>query len=245
MAGLDDLRSSVSESRSVDPWHDPRVDDILTGALAVVVGLALCFRGYLAIRILLPIWGAFVGFGVGVGVVAAVTGDGVLATLGSWLVGLAAALLFALGAYLYYEVCIVIAMGAAGFVIGSTVLMAFGIDWSWLITLGGLAVGVAFAVLAIVADLPMVLLTVLTALAGAATATTGVMLLVGSVDVDDLGGRGVVHSFEGAGLWWMLYVALAIVGVISQVRTLESLSRSVREEWELAGGRGLNDPHAS
>jgi hypothetical protein len=218
------------------------VDDILAGALALVVGLALCFRGYLTIRILLPIWGAFVGFGVGVAVVAAVTGDGVLATLGSWLVGLAAAVVFALGAYLYYEVCIVIAMGAAGFVIGSTILAAFGIDWNWVVTIGGLVVGVMFAGLAIFADMPMVLLTVVTALAGAATATSGLMLLVGSIDVEDLNGRAVLHSFEGEGGWWILYAGLAIVGVISQVRVLESLNASVRDTWEASGGRGLYDP---
>lgn len=218
------------------------MDDILTGALALLVGIALCFRGYLAIRILLPIWGAFVGFGVGVAIVAAVTGDSVFATVGSWIVGFGAALLFALGAYLYYEVCIVIAMGAAGFIVGTTLLMALGIDWNWVVTLGGLAMGIMFAALAIFADLPMVFLTVLTALAGAATATTGLMLLVGSVDVDDLSGRGVVRSFEGAGLWWMLYVVVALVGVVSQVRLLDSMTVSVREEWEASGGRGLYDP---
>jgi hypothetical protein len=218
------------------------VDDILAGALALAVGLALCFRGYLAIRILLPMWGAFVGFGVGVAVVSAVTGDGLLATLGSWLVGIAVAVVFAIGAYLYYEVCIVIAMGAAGFVIGSTILAAFGIDWNWVVTLGGLAVGVMFAALAIFADLPMVLLTVVTALAGAATATSGVMLLVGSIDVDELNRRGVLHSFEGAGAWWLVYAGLAVAGVVSQVRVLESLDASVREAWEASGGRGLYDP---
>ncbi len=216
------------------------MDDFVAGALALTVGLALCLRGYLAIRILLPLWGAFVGFGVGVAVVSAVTGDGLLATFASWAVGFAAAILFALGAYLYYEVCIVIAMGAAGFVLGSTLLVALGIDWNWLITLGGLALGVMFAILAIFADLPMVLLTVVTALVGAATATTGVMLLVGSVDVDELrGGSGVVHTFEGAGAWWLVYLALAVVGVVSQVRVLESLSTSIRSEWEAGGGRGL------
>jgi len=218
------------------------VDDLVAGALALTVGLALCLRGYLAIRILLPLWGAFVGFGVGVAIVSAVTGDGLLATFASWAVGFAVAILFALGAYLYYEVCIVIAMGAAGFVLGSTLLVALGIEWNWLITLGGLALGIMSAIMAIFADLPMVLLTVVTALVGAATATTGVMLLVGSVDVDELRGSGVVHSFEGAGAWWLVYLALAVVGVVSQVRVLDSLSTSIRSEWESAGGRGFYDP---
>lgn len=50
------------------------------------------------------------------------------------------------------------------------------------ILLGLLAV---LAVVAILGDMPMVLLTVLTALAGATVVTTGLMLLVGAVDTTD------------------------------------------------------------
>ena len=218
------------------------MDDIVAGLLAIAVGLALCLRGYFAIRILLPLWGAFVGFGLGAALVSAVTGDGLLATVASWAVGLAAAVLFAFGAYLYYEVSIVIATGAAGFVIGSTLLVALGIDWNWFVSLGGLTFGVAFAALAILADLPMVLLTVLTALAGAATTTTGLMVLVGAVELDELEGRGVLRAFEGEGAWWWAYAVLAIVGVVSQVRVLDSLGASVRSEWDEGGGRHLYEP---
>lgn len=218
------------------------MEDLVTGSAALIVGAALCLGGYIAIRIILPIWGALVGFTVGVALVAAVTGEGIFATLVSWVAGIALAIVFAACAYLYYEVSVVLAMGAAGFVIGSTVLLAFGVGWSWLVTLGGLALGVVFALLAIVANLPMVLLTVLTALAGAATATTGAMILVGALDVDQLQGTTLVRSFEGEGIWWLAYAALAVVGIVSQVRTLESMMRPVRDEWVAADGRSLREP---
>ena len=35
---------------------------ILLGALAIIAGLIFCFRGYLALRTVIAIWGAFVGF---------------------------------------------------------------------------------------------------------------------------------------------------------------------------------------
>lgn len=218
------------------------VEDVVTGLLALIVGLALCLRGYIAIRIVLPIWGAFVGFAAGVALVAAVTGDGIFATLLSWGAGLVLALLFAACAYLYYEVAVVLTMGAAGFVIGSTLLLALGIDWNWLVTLGGLALGVMFAVLAIFASLPMVLLMVLTSLAGAATATTGVMILFGVLDVDELQGTMLVRGFQGEGIWWLAYAALVIVGLVSQVGAVGSLMRPVREEWATDGGRSLYEP---
>lgn len=218
------------------------MEDLVTGSLALLVGVALCLRGYVAIRIVLPLWGAFVGFAVGVALVAAVTGDGIFSTLLSWGAGFLLALVFAACAYLYYEVSVVLAMGAAGFVIGSTLLLALGIDWNWLVTLGGLALGVAFALLAIVADLPMVLLAVVTALAGAATATTGAMILVGALDVDELQGTTLVRSFEGEGVWWLVYAALVVVGIVSQLATIESMMRPVRDEWVAADGRARRDP---
>ncbi len=43
------------------------MDDILLGLLAVAAGALFCFRGAFAFRIVIPIWGAFVGFGFGAG----------------------------------------------------------------------------------------------------------------------------------------------------------------------------------
>ncbi|MDY7103575.1 MAG: DUF4203 domain-containing protein [Actinomycetota bacterium] len=218
------------------------MSDIITGVLALVVGLALCFRGYLAMRILLPIWGALFGFGVGVGIVEAVTGDGVLSTVLSWAAGIGVALLFGMAAYLYYEACVVLTMGAAGFVLGTTVLVALDIEWTWLVTLGGLVVGLVFGFLAVMVDLPMLLLTTLTAVAGASAATAGLMLLTGAVDAADFDEGTVVQSFDTGGIWWFVYVGLAVVGVVLQVRALSSMRRSIRDQWVSGGGRSLFDP---
>ncbi len=51
------------------------MNDILFGTLAVLIGAVFCFRGYFAMRIIIPIWGAFAGFVLGAGVVTA-GGDG-------------------------------------------------------------------------------------------------------------------------------------------------------------------------
>lgn len=48
---------------------------ILLGALAIIAGLIFCFRGYLALRTVIAIWGAFVGFALGSGLASAATGD--------------------------------------------------------------------------------------------------------------------------------------------------------------------------
>lgn len=216
----------------------PPVSDVVTGLLFVLVGVVVALRGYFAMRILLPIWGALFGFGVGAGVVAAITGDGVLSTALSWVVGFVVALAFAALAYLYYAVSIVVTMGAAGVVIGATALLALGVTWEWLVVLGALTVGVLFGVAAIALDLPMMLLVIVTAFAGAGTATGGLLLLFGSAEVADLDDPAFVDTVELDALWWGIYVALAVAGLVVQLRAIDSWNRTIREEWDATGSGG-------
>lgn len=218
------------------------MSDVVLGLLALTVGALLALRGYLTMRLVIPVWGAFAGFAVGAGVVGALTGDGLLGSLVSWLGGLAVALLFAVLAYAYYELSVVIALGAVGFAIGSSLMVALDVSWSWAILLGGLAMGTLLAFVAIAADLPMVLLTVLTATAGAAAAVAGAMLLVGTLDTDDLESVSVVDRIQSEPGWWLVYVVIAVVGVVAQVRALDSLRGTLRERWEADGGRQLSSP---
>ena len=140
------------------------MNDIVVGVLAILTGAVFCFRGYLAMRIIIPLWGAFAGFMLGAGIVSGA--DGFLGSALGWIVGIALAVVFGLLAYLYYEVAVVIGMLAIGFTLGTSLMVALGVTWSWVIVLAGLALAVVLAFVALVADLPMALLTVLTAHGG-------------------------------------------------------------------------------
>lgn len=207
------------------------MSDVALGLLAVLVGAVFCFRGYLTMRIIIPIWGAFAGFVLGSGVVANVTGEGMLSTWVGWLVGLVVGLLFGAIAYLYFEVSVVLAMSSVGFAIGTSIMVALNVSWTWLIVLVGVAVGVALAYLAIVGDLPMIVLIVLTALAGATTIVAGVMLMTGVFAVGDLDDVTVVQRIDDSPGWWALYALLAVLGVVLQIRMARSLTATLREEW--------------
>jgi hypothetical protein len=207
------------------------VETILIGLLAIVVGLALCFYGYAALRLVIAIWGAFAGFLLGAGIVASLTGDGFLATGLAWMVGLAAALLFGLIAYLYYAVSVVIGMGAMGFALGTTVMAALGVSWNWLVVLVGVVVGVLLAFLAIAGDLPMLILAILGAFAGASVTVTGALLLFGVLERDDLATAETTASV-GLGWWWTAaYLVLAIVGLVVQLRSVEARKGTLRDAW--------------
>lgn len=211
--------------------------DVVLGLIAIAVGCLFCFRGYLTMRLVIPIWGAFVGFSVGVGVVAGVTGDRILSTAIGWLAGAVLALAFALFAYLYYEVSVMIAMAGIGFVLGSSAMVALNITWTWLIVLVGIVLAIALGVVAIIGELPMVILTLLTATSGSLAVVGGLMLLFGSMDTSDLDRASAVQQIEDRPGWWLLFVVLAIAGVIGQIRTLGSLEESLRRQWVADGGR--------
>src|SRR5574337_247157 len=122
--------------------------DVAFGLLAIAAGMLFCFSGFVAFRIVIPLWGAFVGFALGAGIVAT-AGDGFLRTGLSWLVGLAVALVFALLAYLFYEVAVVLAMGSIGIALGTSLMVALGVDWTGVIAIAAVAAGILLAVLAI------------------------------------------------------------------------------------------------
>jgi hypothetical protein len=207
------------------------VEDIIIGGLAVVVGLLLCFAGYAALRGVIAVWGAFAGFLFGAGLVSTFTGEGFLGTLLGWIVGLVVAVVFGLIAYLYYAVSVVIGMAAIGFALGSTVMVALGVTWTWVIVLVGAAVGVLLAMLAIVGDMPMLLLAILGAFAGSSVTIGGLLLITGVLDRGDLATPETTQTLE-LGWWWTAaYLALALVGLVAQLRSVEARRGTLREGW--------------
>lgn len=202
--------------------------DVILGVLAVVVGLLLCFRGHGAMRVLLAIWGAFVGFGLGGVLIATLTDQGYLATALGWVAAIVLAAVFAALAYLFFAVAVVLAFTSMGFVLGGTLASVLGASTPWLVgVLGGLALGA----LAIATNLPQLFLIVISAFAGASVAITGLMLLLGVTDRDDLVATEVPVINQP--LWFVGQLILAVLGIILQVRHTRQMRRAgtMRQAW--------------
>jgi hypothetical protein len=211
--------------------------DIILGIVFILVGAMFCFRGYFAMRILIPIWGFLAGFSLGAGIVAGANHEGFLRSTVGWIVGLVVGLIFFVLAYLYYAVSVAIAMGAIGFVLGVAVMTAIGVKWQWVIVLVGVAAGALLAAAAIAGDLPTVLLTVLTATSGATTIVFGLLLLVGKINANDISQspdptKVAHHTWWGYAIWG----GIALAGMISQFTAIDRVRGSWREAWE-SGGR--------
>ena len=205
------------------------MDDVIVGLVAILTGAVFCFRGYLAMRIIIPLWGAFAGFLLGAGVVS---GDsGFLATALGWIVGLAVAVVFGLIAYLYYEVAVIIGMMAIGFALGTSLMVALGVTWSWVIVLSGVVLAVLLAFVALVGDLPMALLTVLTGFAGSAAMVAGLMLVFGVTDLGAFDSAETTKTLDDDWWWYAIYLGLAVVGIIVQFADVDRRRDSLREAW--------------
>jgi hypothetical protein len=209
----------------------PTVADFFLGVLAVLAGLIFCFSGYFWLRIALPVWGAFVGFAFGAGLVAGLGGDRFLGGVVGWVVGLAFAALFALVAYAYFAFAVVIAMTSVGFAIGSGLVVALGIDWSWVAVVVGVLVGAIVCVASILVNLPAVVLTTLSAIGGAIAVVAGLMLVTGAMNSADFTGDAFADQVHDDWWWYLAVVVLALVGTINQMRDASAMQRRLRAGW--------------
>jgi hypothetical protein len=208
------------------------VDNIVVGVVAVLVGALLCFRGYVTMRLIISLFGAFVGFLLGAGLVAGFTDSGFGQLALSWLVGIVGAVLFGVLAYFSYQLAVIIGMASIGFTIGTSVMAALGVG-SQVATVGvGVIAGILLAIIAIATDLPAVILVILTAVAGASVTLSGIMLLVGAVGLDRLSVEGVAAEMGRGWLWYVLYGVLVLLGMLAQFRALGGGRRSMRQQWQ-------------
>jgi hypothetical protein len=206
------------------------VRDVLIGSAATLVGVVFCFAGHVALRVVIPLWGAVSGFFIGAGIVASLTDDPYLRTLLGWLVGVAVGIAFGALAYAFYEVSVTVAMSLIGFTLGTGAMVAIGVGWSWAIVSVGIAVGLALAIAAIAADMPMLLLVWLSALAGAVTVVGGLMLVFGAIDIDDVGSSTTDRLHDSWG-WYLVYLALVVGGLTVQLHDLDRARRTVADSW--------------
>ena len=152
-----------------------------------------------------------------------------------WALGLVFALIFAVLAYLYYWIAVVLLMGAAGFAIGSGIIVAFGISWNWLAVLVGLALGVVLGLVSAFTNVPMMVLILVGSIAGAVGVTGGLMLVVGSLNTDDFNAGDFTDSVSNNFAWSLLLLALAVAGIVIQARQRAVMRQTIRETWYVEG----------
>jgi hypothetical protein len=200
------------------------LETLAVALFALVIGGLWAFFGFKFFLILLPIWGFFTGFFLGAHGMTTIFGEGFLATVTGWVVGFVLGLVFAVLSYLYYYIAVLLLGGTLGYLAGVGVMEAIGIEPGFLTLVVGVVAGVALAIVTAVLRAPKYLVIVLSALGGSAAVVAGVLLLLGTVELQEFR-----HGVMGAAwtaivttpIWLVVWAVIAAAGMIYQVRTTQ------------------------
>jgi hypothetical protein len=205
---------------------------IVGGMILLFLSSLVAFAGYRLFLVLLPIYGFFFGLSFGAHSVQALFGDGFLSTTSSWVVGFFVGLLFAVLSYLFWFIAVAIAAGSLGYALVAGLFNLFGVDLNALVWVLGVAVGVVFAVGAILLNLQKVVVIVATALLGAWGVVATFLLLFETATPETLADGGLKIVLDDHPLWFLIFVAVAAFGMAFQFMVNRRFEVESYNRWE-------------
>ena len=191
----------------------------VAAVLSLFFGFVLAFAGYRFMAILLPIFGFFFGFVLGAQLIQAWLGDGFLATVSGWLVGLLFAVSFAAASYLFYFMAVSFVAVALGFALGAGLMQAIGFNFGFLVWLVGVVAGLALAVAVLRLNVQKYAVIGATALLGAGVIVGTFLFLFGDLTAEQLGQNPVRDVLQTSPLWLLVLLAVAVAGGLAQYRS--------------------------
>ncbi|MCC6313539.1 MAG: DUF4203 domain-containing protein [Thermomicrobiales bacterium] len=206
------------------------MQEVLLGIVILVLGLGICFYGLQAFFVMLPIFGAIGGFFVGSVGIAALLGEGFLATVVGFAAGIIVGLLFAVLSYFWWYFGVLLSAGIVGAGLGTGLMSAIGLTAGWWLWIVAVVVGVVFALIALALNLPVYLIIVETALGGAAAAVSGLLLLLHRITFADLGFGPTWAAVRLEWFWTVIWIVVAVLGMLYQLRTIDRMRGVVPEE---------------
>jgi hypothetical protein len=199
--------------------------------IGILFGLVLCFAGYRFFLILLPIWGFFFGFALGIQTMQALFGDGALAMITSWVVGFVVALVFAVLSYLFYVVAVALIAGSLGYSVAVGLLMAIGMDMNFIVWLIGIVAAIALAVIVLRFNIQKWVIIIATGILGAGVIVASFMLMFAPKALEAMQNpvRAVLNTSP---LLAILMIVVAIVGIIGQFKASSQYALESYNRWE-------------
>jgi hypothetical protein len=189
---------------------------ICTAILALIIGILALAAGYRLFLLLLPIWGFFAGFAFGAHATALLFGTGFLATVTSWISGIVAGLIFAVLSYLIYIVGVALLSAAFGYFLAAGLVLLF-LEPGLIVTLVGLAGAVVMAFIVLAFNIQKPVLEFITSFGGATAVLTGVLLLLGRIPFEALGGNPVRLVLQDSIFWLIAWLVLGFIGFGYQI----------------------------
>ena len=203
------------------------------GLIGILFGLVVCFAGYRFFLILLPIWGFFFGFALGTQTIQALFNQGPFSTVTSWVVGFVVALVFAVLAYLFYIAAVAIIAGSLGYSVAVGLLMAIGMNMNFIVWLIGIVAGIALAVVVLKFNVQKWVIIIATGILGAGTILGSFILMFNpAAQVLENPVQAVLKSSP---LLMILFLVVAVVGIIAQFRASDLYSLKSYNRWDSTG----------
>jgi hypothetical protein len=200
------------------------------GLIGILFGLVLAFAGYKFFLILLPIFGFFFGLALGAQAIQALFGQAFLATVTSWVVGFVVGLAFAVLSYLFYLFAVALIGGALGYAVVVGLLTAIGLPMGFLVWILGIAAGIAMAIVTIRFNLQKWVIIIATSVLGAG-AIVGTMVLLFNPAAQALE-NPVRVALATSPLLVIVFLLVAVLGVIAQVRANRNFTLDSYNRWE-------------
>jgi len=209
---------------------------ILFSLLAIVIGAALILYGYRIFLVLLPVFGFFAGFWVGASAMQWTLNENFLATIFSIIVGVVLGVIFAIASYVIYFAGVAVVAFAFGAMIAVGIMTFIGFEAGIVISLVALAVGVLLVIFTFQKNLQKYFIMGIMSLGGGNLVVLGILVLIGQVSLEVLRAKGdMIGPVLSAGaLWVIIWLGLAIAGLIFQIRTSSDFEFSMddlKERW--------------
>jgi hypothetical protein len=194
----------------------------VAGILILLIGIAFCFAGYRFFRVLVAIWGFLAGFLLTAQAFAVSSGGHFLVSVVGLVIAVVVGLIVAALAYYLYVAAVVILCASVGFWVGTGLMTALGYGGhSGPALTVGIILAILLAFLTLALNLTKFLIIIITALGGASTIVTGVLLLLRVIPLDYLS-LGVVGAIiRGSVLWSVIWLVLAVAGIIVQLSSTQ------------------------
>ncbi|HSX29067.1 MAG TPA: DUF4203 domain-containing protein [Candidatus Saccharimonadales bacterium] len=191
---------------------------ILYALLCALVGLALLAGGYRIARLIIPLAGFLTGLSLGGSIISDLTNTGFLGSLLNLAFSILVGAAFAVFAYLYYEICVIVLCAALGYWLGSGFMYMLGAQYGILPLLTGIGLGIGLGVVAHKLHAPKYFLMLITAMVGSVLTVSSLLLLFGQIDLESFSYASAHVAVNDSAFWSIITALLAVLGVVAQAR---------------------------
>lgn len=216
---------------------------ILAAMFLITLGVVMSLMGIKLFRLLLPLFGFVSGTMVGFMGFQGIFGKGAVSSALAVVVAVIVGIIMALLSFVFFDLAAVLFTALLGATAFSYLGVALGLDkQGFLVFMMGVAGAILTATLAARYALSARLVVTLTSFLGVAYILTGLMLVVGSVSLNEINNTGIIPTLlsvvDQSFLWFFVWIGGALVAVQLQYRVM--VADTLKNIFEYAERNPIN-----